>query len=205
MKNVVSSTAFKAVFIVIIALIIAFATASLGFPKQMATMFEDMGAYSFATGYAGLAYKYSGTVENLARCVDDSILAKDDADIVNYGEKLVKRKDFLSYSQKRTAASSGVDYYHFVYGNLARAKYSRKNKDGALITAQASMQDKSDFPLNNALGVLAAQAVKKSDREFCKKLSEAIIGKFNPSDEKQQKYYDAVEIILNQILTEISE
>lgn len=201
LKNVVTKTAFKTVLIVIIALIVAFATASLGFPQHMATMFENVGAYSFATGYAGLAYKYSGTVENLARCVDNSILAADDANIVNYGDKLVKHKDFISYSEKRTAASGKVDYYHFVYGKLACAKYNRGNKDGAFKTAQTSMQDVSDFPVNNALALLVIRAVKKSDMEFCQKLSDAIIGKFNPSGEQQQKYYDAVV----KILTEISE
>ena len=200
LKNVVANTAFKTVLIVIAAIIIAFATASLGFPQHMATMFEDMGAYSFATGYAGLAYKYSGTVENLARCVDDSILAADDANIINYGDKLVKRKDFISYSEKRTAASNGVNYYHFVYGKLACAKYNRGKKEGALKAAQTSMQNVSDFPVNNALGLLSARAFKKSDIEFCRKLSEEI-GKFNPSDEQQQKYYDAV----ISILTEITE
>lgn len=198
MKNIVASTAFKAVLIVIIALIVAFATASLGFPQHMATMFEEVGAYSFATGYAGLAYKYSGTVENLARCVDDSILGGDDANIVNYGNKLVKRNDFIDYSKKRTAASGKVDYYHFVYGNLARAKYNRNDKDGALKTAQTSMQDITDFPVNNAFGLLAVRATKKTDKEFCKKLL-ACIQELNlqPSSE-QQSYYGTVVKILTE-------
>ena len=192
--KIVTHTAFKAVIIIILVLLIAFATASLGFPQHMATMFEDMGAYSFATGYAGLAYKYSGTVENLSRCVDDSIIAKDDANIVNYGEKIVKRKDFISYCEKRNAASDGVDYYHFVYGNLARAKYNRGNKDGALKTAQTSMQNIEGFPVNNAFALLATRAVKNKDRNFCEQIYMLING-IEPSPE-QQEYYNAVIAIL---------
>lgn len=194
LKNVVAKTALKTVLIVIIALIVAFITASLGFPQHMATMFEKMGSYSFATGYAGLAYKYNGTVENLARCVDDSVFADDDANIVNYGDKLVAREDFIEYSEKRTE-DSGIDYYHFVYSNLARAKYNRGNSDGAFETAQESMQDATDFPVNNAFAVLAIRSVETSDKEFSEKLLNEIV-KFEPAAD-QLNYYNAVIAILS--------
>ena len=181
------------ILVAIIAIVVAFATASLGFPQQMATMFENMGAYTFATGYAGLAYKYSRSVESLARCVDDSIFAKDEANIVNYGDKLVARDDFVEYSATRSE-ESGIDYYHFVYSNLACAKYSRGDKAGAFETAQASMQNVPDFPENNAYAALAIRAVKGLDYELAIKLYQEIIQKI-PSAE-QQEYYDAVLEIL---------
>lgn len=202
----VVKTALKTVLIVIIALILAFITASLGFPQHMATMFEKMGSYSFATGYAGLAYKYNGTVENLARCVDDSVFADDDANIVNYGDKLVAREDFIEYSENRTKADieraeqDGIDmgdysYYHFVYSNLARAKYNRGNSDGAFETAQKSMQDVPDFPVNNAFAVLAIRSVEKADKEFSERILNEIV-KFKPAAD-QLNYYNAVIAILS--------
>lgn len=177
------------ILVVIIAVALAFATASLGFPQHMATMFENMGAYSFAMGYAGLAYKYSGTVENLARCVDDSIFADDEANVINYGDKLVAHDDFIEYCTTRTE-ESGIDYYHFIYSNLACAKYTRDDADGAFETAQASMQNVADFPENNAYAALAIRAVKALDYEMAIKLYQEIIQK-TPSAE-QQEYYDAV-------------
>ena len=194
LKNVVVKTALKVILAVIIAMGVAFATASLGFPKSMATLFENMGAYSFATGYASLAYKYSGTVENLARCVDDSVFGEDEPNIVNFGNKLVKHSDFLNYSQKRTD-ESGIDYFHFVYSNLAVAKYGQGDKKGALETAKTSMQDVSDFPVNNALAALAIRAAEKSDEQFSQQLLQEISAKV-PSAE-QQNYYDAVKNILS--------
>lgn len=193
------------ILVVIIAIAVVFATVSLALPQSMATMFENMGIYSFATGYAGLAYKYSRTVESLARCVDDSIFAKDEANVINYGDKLVARDDFKEYSEQRTkedierAKEDGVDmqnysYYHFVYSNLACAKYSRGDKDGALETAKVSMQDVSDFPENNAFGALAIRAVKNLDYELAIELYREIIQK-TPTTE-QTKYYNSVLEIL---------
>lgn len=189
MKNIVTKTAFKMILVVIIAIALVFATASLGFPQHMATMFENMGVYSFATGYAGLAYKYSRTVENLARCVDDSIFADDEANVINYGDKLVAHIDFKEYCATRTE-ESGIDYYHFIYSNLACAKYTRDDADGAFETAQASMQSVADFPENNAYAALAIRVVKNLDYELAIKLYQEIIQKAPTAE--QQEYYDAV-------------
>lgn len=195
MKNVVTKTALKTVLIVLIALIAAFTTASLGFPQHMATMFEKMGAYSFATGYAGLAYKYKNTVDRLARCVDYSIFAEDDANIVNYGDELVARDDFKEYAEGRTAALDGeVDYFHFIYGRIACAKYISGKKDAAFETAQKSMQGVSDFPQDNAFAALAIRSVDNSDAEFSQRLLNEIKN-FTPTAE-QQTYYNAVIAIL---------
>lgn len=180
---------------VIIAIFVAFGTASLGFPQHMATLFEKMGAYSFATGYAGLAYTYKGTVENLARCVDDSIFAHDDANIVNYGNKLVEREDFDAYCEQRNEALDGaVDYYQYIYGNLACAIYSRGDKDGALDAAKNAMQKVSGFPANNALAALAIRSAKNSDTEFSATLYN-LIKDIEPTLD-QQNYYDVVISIL---------
>ena len=198
MKNIVSKTAVKTVLIVISALILAFTTASLAFPQHMATLFENMGAYSFATGYAGLAYKYSGTVQNLARCVDDSILAEDDANVINYGEKLVSHEGFADYAKERTEAS-GVDYYHFAYSYIACAKYSRGKKDEALQTAKSAMQNVPDFPVNNALAALAIKSVENSDKEFAEKVYLSIVELGSEPAEDQLNYYETVLTILTQI------
>lgn len=195
MKHIVIKTALKTLLVVVMVLIVAFATASLGFPGRMATLFENMGAYSSATGYANLAYKYSDTVENLARCMDDSIFAGNDKKIVKYGDMLVEYEDFISYAEERTAALGGeVNYYYFVYSNLACAKFNCGDKDGALDMAKIAMQDVKDFPINNTYAILAIQAARNSDTEFCQKMYNLIVD-LTPSA-AQQNYYNVVLSIL---------
>lgn len=192
-KSIVTKTALKTLLAAIIAILVVFAAVSLGFPQHMATMFENLGSYSIATGYAGLAYKYNGTVENLARCVDDSIFAGSDANIVKYGEKLVTCGDFAEYSVGRTE-ESGIDYYHFVYSNLACAAYNRGDKDGAFERAQESMQDVDGFPENNALAALAIRSVESSDGQFSQKLYQEILTKA-PTAEQQDYYLAVIDIL----------
>ena len=201
MNNVILKTALKTLLALIMAAVLAFAVASLAFPAHMATLFENMRAYNFAVGYAGLACGYSGTTENLARCLDDSILAGDRVNTVNYGKELVLREGFLEYSQSRTAAErenlpaelrEKYDYYNVVYGNIARAQYENGDKDGALQTATDSMANLFGFPVNNPLAALAAAA--SGDKSFAGQLYSAVKA-ITPTAE-QQAYYDEVVAIL---------
>lgn len=195
MRSVVVKTALKTLLIAVIALIIAFAAASLGFPGQMASLFEKSGAYSCATCYARLAYKYSATVENLARCFDDSVFAGNDENIVEFGDMLVSRDDFKTYAEERLAASeSGVSYRNFVYSNLAKAKFLCGDKKGAMEVANTAMVGVTDFPANNAYAILAIQAVRINDGEYRQKIYGLIVN-LSPSAE-QQNYYNAVLSIL---------
>lgn len=147
----------------------------------MATLFEKMGNYSFATGYASLAYTYSGSYEDLARCVDDSILSKDDKNIVNFASQFVDRSGFEDYCKKRDEANAknledggitaGTDYSykHYVYGNLASSQYALGDMDGAIATAEKSL-DGLNFPVNNAYVMLVRRACEKKDEQMKGKL-----------------------------------
>ncbi len=201
MNNIIVKTALKTLLALIIAAILAFGVASLGFPAQMATLFENMRAYNFAAGYASLAYNYSGRTEDLARCVDDSILAEDHTNIINYGGELVARDDFSEYAAERTASErenlpeglkDKYDYYNVIYGNIARAKYESGDKDGALATAKESMEQLSGFPVNNALAALAVTA--HSDKPFAEELYNAV-REITPTSD-QLAYYSEVIAIL---------
>ncbi len=205
MNNVILKTALKTLLALLIALILAFGIASLGFPGHMATLFENMRAYNFAAGYAGLAYSYSGTIQNLARCLDDSILAGDNVNVINYGGQLVKSDGFAEYAAARTEEEraglpdelkDSYDYYNTVYGNVACAQYYVGDKTGALATANGSMQNLSGFPKNNALAALAIHTV--GDKPFMQELYDAI-KRIEPA-EKQKNYYDAVIAMLTKEL-----
>lgn len=195
MKKIVVKTALKTLLIAFIALIAAFMVASFGFPGKMATMCENMGAYSSATLYADLAFNYSRTTSNLARCLDDSVFAGKDENIVKYGDRLIAREDFAAYAEERSAAANGaVDYFGFVYNNLTIAKYNRGDKDGALNTAKTAMEGVSDFPVNNAYAILAIQAASASDAELCQKIYELIV-ELSPTAEQQNYYLTVLSIL----------
>lgn len=186
MGNVVLKTALRTVLIVLIALFMAFGVASIAFPQHMATLFENMGAYSFATGYSGLAYAYKKSTANLARCVDDSILAHDDENIINYGEMLIARNDFEEFAS--------AEYKQFITGNLACAKYNKGEKDSALEIAKNAMAGVEGFPKNNALAALAIRAAQKKDALVKEELYKIII-EIVPTEE-QTDYHGAVIAIL---------
>ena len=71
-------------------IVIAFSVVSFAFPQNMAEMFENLGNYSFAVSYASLRYKYTGDCYDLARCAEDSILARADDKIVRYAGELTQ-------------------------------------------------------------------------------------------------------------------
>lgn len=208
MNNVISKTAVRTLLAVIIAAVLAFAVASLVFPQHMATVFERTGNYSFATGYASLAYKYNDTTANLARCVDDSILAEKDAKIVKFGDWLVEADDFDEYCASRNQAAyekaegsdvdfSTYDYRQIVYGNLARAKYARGDKQGAFDTAVQGMTGVAGFPINNSLAALALRVYEAKDSEYMQNLRN-VLQNITPANEVESGYLQDVIAILGQ-------
>lgn len=164
MFKIIAKTALKVLVAVIIALIIAFAVASLGFPKSMAGFFEKQGAYSFAGGYASLQYGYSGKTEDLARCVQDYVLAENDKNTVKFGDKLAAAEDFDGFSESETARL-GFDYKQYICGKIACAKYRNGDKDGALVFAKTAVEESGRFAKNNALVQLVLEIYGADDAD----------------------------------------
>ncbi len=127
LKEVVLKTALKTLLAVIIALVLAFGIASLAFPGGMANICENTGNYSMAAGYSSLAYKYSGKVEDLARCAEDSIFAKKDKNIVKYCNELLQHKDFDRLCEEK----SGNVIVNGVQLKLDYRQYITDNRDAA--------------------------------------------------------------------------
>lgn len=209
LKNIISKTALKTLLIVLIAVVLAFGVASLGFPQHMATFFENTGSYKIATGYASLAYTYSDTFENLVRCVDDSILSGDDSNIVSFASRLIAAEEFGEYCSlrdeefKKNLNGSGFDastefsYKQYVAGHLSCSQYALGNTDGALETAKNAMSGEY-FPANNAYAMLATRAASRNDAEMKEKLLseiESVIqsGSFKP---EQYEYLQTVKNLL---------
>ena len=175
---------------VIVAAALAFGVASLGFPAQMATMFERTGAYSVAMRYASLAYTYKPTMQNLERCVNDSVFCGDNGNTVNYGEMLLSRGEFEEYYAQIPGAKQ------FITGSIARAYYANGNKQQALATAQNAVG--KGFPKPNALGALALSAYDASDREFMDSLIAAVRLCTPVSPEENQYKQDIITLLSTQ-------
>ena len=111
-------------------------------PQSMASLSEDLGNYSFAVTCADLKYKYSHKTEDLARCVEDSILAKKNDKIVKYGDKLLASEDFedfCAYRDKQLSANteylSEYSYRTYMLSTIALAEYRAGDLQKAVQTA----------------------------------------------------------------------
>lgn len=181
MFKVIFKTALKTLLLVAILALVAFGIASLGFPSEMAELCEKSGNYSLATGYASLSYTYSKDVNDLNRCFIDSVYAKNDGDIIKFGDKLIADEKFeeVCQSNSKTVQTNGgtvitIDYRQYVCGNVAAAKYRKGDKNGALETAASAMADVQGFPVNNALAILSLQVIQGRDKDTAVELVKEI-------------------------------
>lgn len=179
MSKVILKTALKTLLIVAIVVLVAFGVASLGFPSDMASLCEKTGNYSMATGYASLSYTYSKDVKDLNRCFTDSIYAKNDGNIVKFGDQLINDEKFPEVCENITVIKVKtdkkemeipIDYKQYVYGQVAAAKYRTGNKEQALETAKNAMEGVEGFPANNALAILSLQVIQSGDKGTAKEL-----------------------------------
>ena len=199
MFKVILKTALKTLIIVAVIVLVAFGVASLGFPSEMAGLCEKSGNYSMATGYASLSYTYSKNVNDLNRCFTDSVYAKNDNDIVKFGDQLISDERFAEVCESITVikVKTGekeieipIDYKQYVCGHVSAAKYRKGKNDDALEVAKAAMEGIQGFPQNNALAVLSLQAIESGDKDTADKLLTEV-QKFTPA-EADKAYYDTL-------------
>ncbi len=193
MNKLILKTALKTAACIIALVLVAFTVASLGFPAEMAGMCERAGNYSFATGYASLKYSYTKDVNDLSRCVVDSILAGNEANVIKFGEKLLADEGFAELAEN-------ADYKQYVCGNVACAQYASGKKDRAMQTVREAMLGVTDFPLNNSYAVLCIRVCEKADTVSAAELKDGLT-RYAPEGERQQKYYDAITKSLESIIS----
>lgn len=190
MAKIILRTTLKTLLGLVIALLIIFLVLSFGFPSQMASLFEKMGAYGIATNYASLSYAYKNDADSLERCARDSILAGDDEDIVKYCTYLAGDDGFGAVCEK----NGGESYRQYIYGKLAASLYKTGDADGALNTVAEAL-DGRGFPENNAAIELALCVVRAEDGGCAARLSELLDG-IEP-EEGERGDYEKVKNILN--------
>lgn len=190
LERIVVKTAAKTALILLGVLVVAFCVLNLVFPQHMATFTENIGNYTLAVKYASLRYSYTGDVYDLARCVDDSILAEKDDLILDYGEKLLGDEGYAMVVEYKNAQvlNGAMDYDAFVCGKVAVAQYRMGDFDAALELAENSNGTNS-FKKGNALAALAVEVRAQRDAESAEKLL-AVLDGINSSEEEENKFRD---------------
>ena len=128
LSNVIVKTAIKTLIVIIFAVGIAACILCFGFPKTVAGIGEKTGNYSMAVTFASIQYTYTGDIEDLARCAEDSILSENDENIVKYCGKLIEDEGFEEYCAQRSGKLDlgdlkvVINYRQFIENNLSSAQ-----------------------------------------------------------------------------------
>ena len=130
-QKIILISALEGLAALALAALLIFSLWILCAPHTMATASEKAGNYSFAVTCADLKYKYTNKTDDLARCVQDSILAGNDKYIVKYGESFLKKDDF-----EKTCESRGENFKVYICGNLALAQYNTGSLEKAVETCK---------------------------------------------------------------------
>lgn len=147
-----------------------------------------MGNYKLAASYAERQYGYSGTTEDLYRCARLYIRIGDKKSTIKYCGKLVEKKNF------KECCGNNVQY---IYGNYATALYLTGKDDEAVVVAEKSVGDGFDVP--NAYADLTVEAVERKDKDFAEKLLNSFLKIEEPQSGEQQRYYNAVKNMLEEL------
>lgn len=228
MKKIIIKTALITLGVVVCCAVAVFAILSFGFPSTVCGWCEQLGNYGFAARYAALCYSYTDDISDLGRCVEDSILAADNDYIAEYAVRLIDHEEFDSFCEIRDeeineSISDNEDnidfsdvvfsYRHYVYGALSTTYYGAGNFDLALGTAVAALDENIDrvdfsssaysgeiteFPISNALGVLAQRVIYAGDSGAADRLLE-VLDNVSADAESQAMYLQTIINSLTQL------
>lgn len=130
-KKIILISALEGLAALAVAALLVFSLWILCSPQTMATACEKTGNYSFAVTCADLRYKYTKDTDDLARCVQDSILSGKDKYIIEYGESFLGKDDFEEACEKK-----GGSFKVAVCGSLALSQYNAGDIQKAVDTCK---------------------------------------------------------------------
>ncbi len=197
MFKIIIKTALKTLLIVLVAAVLAFAVASLGFPRSMASFCEKCGNYSMSAAYYSLSFSYTGDIDDLARTVSNNVEAENHANTSSFGDKLISNSNFNGYCEDKSK-DLGLDYRQYICGKICIAKYEADGIDSALSCAVEAMRHVEGFPRGNALMQLILKVNTKRDKNGGEKLLTEV-EKIVPL-EQQTEYYEQSKNILIELI-----
>ncbi|MDE6867702.1 MAG: hypothetical protein K2J83_00955 [Clostridia bacterium] len=130
-QKIILISALEGLAALALAALLVFSLWILCSPQTMATASEKTGNYSFAVTCADLRYKYTKKTDDLARCVQDSILCGNDELIVKYGESFIAKDDFEEVCESR-----GENFKTYACGNIALSQYKTESLEKAVSTCE---------------------------------------------------------------------
>ena len=173
MKNFVVKTAVKTLLIVLAVIVVGFVIFNFAFPQHMATFAEKLGNYDMAVWYSSLRYSYTDDTDDLARCLEDAILAENDQKIVEYGDEFFEKDDRVAVMVQLTE-DKGIDYLNLFGGHLVSSKYACGDFDGALDLALDFFESTQSLGYECPLTSLVASLVSNKDAVNAPALLEAL-------------------------------
>lgn len=204
MNNVIFKTALRVLAALVTLAVIAYVVLTFCFPRIMGQVCKSFNNYQLSTWYYSLSFSYTGEVQDIATCVENSIIVGNNQDIVTYGDRLFAVREFDEYCTERDSefadgeySSVTTSYKQYIVSNVAISKYALGNFDSALSCATLAMTE--DFPRPNALALLSLEAVEASDTQSAAKLLNEM-GKYTPNGDTQTEYYNAIHGFLSGII-----
>lgn len=191
MFKVIYKTALKTVLCLILLAAVVFGVMSLAFPRTMGKMCETTGNYSMAAGYFSQSYKYTGDIEDIARCSHNYITVGKDENIIVFCQKYIEDKQFDAYTEGNTGERQ------LIYGSLACARYRKGERAEAFSLAKKAMEGVSDFPAANAYVTLALEVIKVNDGLTARQILEELDN--HSPDSNQTRSYVALKSELGKI------
>ncbi|MCD7728578.1 MAG: hypothetical protein LUI60_01525 [Clostridia bacterium] len=193
-KNVLGKIALLTLGFVIALAILFFAFLSIATPGVLAGWCEKTGNYSMAARYASLHYAYTGDVEEVARCTQDSILAENDKYVVRYGTQFIDHEDFDAYCAERDLYygekyNISYSYRQYIYGEIAVSYYSNGDTISAIGCAIEALDTNFDRALYTEDGTAAYTIYGFADSNALITLSLKVINNY---DEAAAEYIAAV-------------
>ncbi len=194
--KVIYKTALKTILCLILLAAVAFGVMSLAFPAAMGGMCEATGNYSMAAGYYSQSYKYTGDIEDIARCSHNCIAAGNDGNIIVFCRKYVEDKQFEAYVKGIPGEKQ------FIYGSLSCATYRQGEHSQAFELAKKAMEGVTGFPRANAYTALSLEVIKAGDGQTARDILEQlekITPADTPAEPDQTRSYNALKSELRKI------
>ncbi len=190
MKNLIVKTAVKTFLIILCAAVLIFGIVSFACPQHMATFAEQIGNYGIALRYASLRYTYTDDTGDLARCVEDAILAGDDSSVIKYGDEFFEKEDCEQVALE-LYIDTNIDYYGLFSSELVKAYYATGEFGHALELAEDFNDGTDAFEYGCPLMSLAISVISGGDGENAGAMIESL-QQLSPSDETQIQYLNDV-------------
>jgi hypothetical protein len=184
-EKLIVRTAAKTVVIILIIVAIIFAVFNFVFPQHMATYCENVGNYSLAVKYTSLRYTYTGSADDLERCVQDSILSGVDDYIADYGKQLLDNDELEQIVERNgDGYPGGQNYYEYLSGKVAASKSTIGDFDGAWEIALKA-NGTTSFKSGNPVTTLAIRIISDKNKDAATKMVEKL-QEITPQEESEQ-------------------